>query len=147
MRLRKVDPPTRVIGSGAFRRIIFQMNPFLDFCGAWTERDGRAVFVETKSTSEPKLTVNTSGGLTVTQVESLRHWHNAGAVAFVLWEYRGEVALLPAAMIIEHVKQIVAGTAFKYIDRATVYPHWMVPKGLGFITFDFRQVMAAVWPR
>lgn len=82
LRLKKVEPPMRFAG----RRIILLPNPFLDFCGSWTERGGRAVFMEAKSTSKNTLPVGKSG-LTDSQVDSLRHWHNAGAVTFVLWKF------------------------------------------------------------
>jgi hypothetical protein len=60
--LRKVDPPTRVIGTAAARRVIFRPNPFLDFAGSWTARHGRAIFVEAKSTSTHRLPFARSGG-------------------------------------------------------------------------------------
>jgi len=90
MRLKPVSPPTRIIGGGAFRKIIFLANPFSDFIGCWTKGGGRLVLIECKSTAEARLPVGGSGGVTETQWNELQHWNNANAVAFVLWYLRSE---------------------------------------------------------
>jgi penicillin-binding protein-related factor A (putative recombinase) len=90
MRLKRVSPPTRIVGSGQFRKVIFLENPFHDFLGCWTAGGGRLVLIECKSTEEARLPVGGSGGVTEDQWNELRHWENANAVAFVLWYVRSE---------------------------------------------------------
>lgn len=93
LRVKKSDPPIKTFGHGPFKRVIHLKNPFLDFLGCWPTRGGRAVFIEAKSSMKPVLPFG--GKLTQEQMDALRHWHNAGAVAFVLWECRGEVRMFP----------------------------------------------------
>jgi penicillin-binding protein-related factor A (putative recombinase) len=143
LRLRKVDPPTRVVGGGANRRIIFQPNPFLDFVGCWTERRGRAVFIEAKSTSEPKLPFDSSSGVTTSQLDSLRHWHNAGAVAFVLWEHAGKTRMLTAPYVAQYRDAARAGDGFKHVKWEDAGPD--IPQGKGFRLVDFIHEMRARW--
>ncbi len=81
MTLRKVDPPTRFIRG----KIVMMANPFLDFCGSWTERGGRAVFLEAKRTDTDRLKLCCAGGLTEKQLQSLRRWRSAGAVTGIIW--------------------------------------------------------------
>lgn len=143
MRLRKVDPPTRVVGSGAARRIIYLENPFLDFIGSWTERKGRMVVIECKSTSKEKLPFDSSGGVTVAQLDSLRHWHNAGAVAFVLWEFKGQVKMVTAEFLAKCRDENRREEHFKYI-------HWEdlgepMKQGRGLNLVDFLPEMRARW--
>lgn len=90
-RIRKVDPPTRIIGGGGFRRVIFLPNPFLDYAGAIC-RSGRAVFLEAKSTSSHRLPIDRSGGVTEEQVGSLRAWARADALVGVLWRFQNRTA-------------------------------------------------------
>src|SRR3990167_4399727 len=94
MRIKKVDPPTRIVGG----KIMFMANPWLDYCGSWTESGGRMIVIEAKSTKEPRLPIG-HGGLTDRQREALRHWRLAGAVACVLWEYAGSVRLFTEEVI------------------------------------------------
>lgn len=128
LRLKKVEPPMRFAG----RRIILLPNPFLDFCGSWVERGGRAVFMEAKSTSKNTLPMGKSG-LTDTQLDALRHWHNAGAVAFVLWKYDGVVRFI-AWPWIEKLKR----KHIKIEDCFDVRPGHDVDS-------DFRAVMLRIW--
>ena len=48
-KIEKVDPPTRIIGTGYKKRIIFMENPFPDFAGTWTAYGGRSIHLEAKS--------------------------------------------------------------------------------------------------
>jgi len=100
LRLKKAEPPCKVMGFGAGRRVIFLRNPFLDFVGCWNERGGRFVNLEAKSTGKPVLPLNSDNGVTEAQVDALRYWTLAGGVAAVLWEHRGEVKMvLPLTII------------------------------------------------
>lgn len=139
MRLKKVEPPTRIIGGGHFKRIIFLPNPFLDFVGTWTERAGRAVFIEAKSTSEPKLPLGSDGGVTAKQVDALRDWHGAGAAVGVLWEVKGDVFFVG-------VRKLLA--VLEVEGRKHLKPHDCEPveQGIGCIYFDFRASLASLYP-
>ena len=90
-RIRKVDPPTRIVGGGFRRHVIFLPNPFLDYAGTLC-RTGRAVFIEAKSTASHRLPIARHGGVTEEQVEALRGWARAGALVGVLWRFDGETA-------------------------------------------------------
>jgi penicillin-binding protein-related factor A (putative recombinase) len=138
LRMRKVDPPMRVMGGGAARRVIFTENPFPDFIGAWTERGGRMVAFEAKSTKEPRLEVGGAGGLNETQLRNLRHWQQAGAVTFVLWEWRGHGVILLGT-------QGLLGLSQKHIKWGFPLRH-AVPPGTGFILHDFLALMRYLWP-
>ena len=101
LRLKKCEPPLRVMGGGGFRKVVFLKNPFLDFIGLWSERAGRFVALEAKSTSKPRLPINSKGGITPDQVDALRYWTKAGGVAVVLWEYRGAVRLVLPGFVVK----------------------------------------------
>lgn len=97
-RLEKVDPPTRFIGK---KRIIYLQNPFLDLVGSWK---GKAVFLEVKSTQAERLTVNRSNGVKESQINSLRHWANFGALTGVLWVRQGVIKTITTETL-EHVRE------------------------------------------
>jgi len=141
LRMKKADPPVRVIGGGPYKRIIQLANPFLDLVGCWTERDGRAVFIECKSTQEPKLSL--FGNITENQYEAMHHWHHAGAVVFVLWQWNEEVVLLTAGTVQRHVTLMQAGAGPHHI-KFEAGTH--VPRGMGFVIYDFLELMHAFWP-
>lgn len=88
LRLTKVEPPVRVLGWGPNRKVIFLENPFSDWIGTWTERGGRMLMIETKSTSEPRLRMSEDGGLSINQIEWQKRWHFAGAAVGIVWEWR-----------------------------------------------------------
>lgn len=92
-RIRKVDPPTRIVGGGFRRHVIFLPNPFLDYAGAIC-RTGRAVFIEAKSTVDHRLPIARHGGVTEEQVEALRGWAQADALVGILWRYNGATAFV-----------------------------------------------------
>jgi penicillin-binding protein-related factor A (putative recombinase) len=99
-RIRKVDPPTRTVQIGQGRaKTINLANPFLDFFGTWTAREGRAVTFEVKHTEDDSLKICRSGGITETQWAALRAWRQAGCATFVIWEHRQELRLLTAETI------------------------------------------------
>jgi penicillin-binding protein-related factor A (putative recombinase) len=129
LRMKKVEPPCRIVG----RRVIFLANPFLDFIGAWTERNGRLVVFEVKSTRDATLQIG-SRGLSDKQVDALRLWHAAGAVTFVLirWEILGRVDLIPWRWI----KTILDDRShIRQEDCVKLNP------GIGYVTWDFLGAM------
>ena len=130
-RFRKVAPPTRTIGTGAFRRIIYLENPFLDYVGCMAS--GRAMFFEAKSTAKPSLAAGGKDGFTEKQFNAMQDWRAAGAGAFLLWEYQGQgVRLFAECMIaagLEERKSLVW------------YDGLEVPPGHGFIFYDFLKVV------
>jgi hypothetical protein len=146
MRVKKVDPPSRVMGGGAARRVIFLENPFLDFGGAWTARGGRAIFFEAKSTKDHKLRFDQSGGLTTKQLDAVRHWHNAGAVTFALWEWKDVgVKLLPGWFLADLRDRARAGYEWKHVLWAQ--SDLVVSQGAGYRLVDFLPVIEKLWPK
>jgi penicillin-binding protein-related factor A (putative recombinase) len=135
MRVKKVSQPIKVFGPPGNQRVIHLENPFLDFVGAWTERGGRMIMFEAKSTIEPKLQLGSK--LSDNQAASLHLWDVANAVSFLLWEHRGAVRLWTDWMIAEQA------TEWRHLkfERGVV-----VPAGLGFVLWDFRKVMLQIWP-
>lgn len=85
---RKVDPPTRVLRFGGKASVVHAKSQFLDFLGVRV-KDGRAMMIEAKSTSENRLPINTKkSGVTLKQVEAMRLWYWAGAITGILWDCR-----------------------------------------------------------
>jgi len=145
LRLRKVDPPVRLLGGGEFRKVIFQKNPFSDFIGCWTERGGQMLCVECKSTSEPKLQFG-NGGVTDDQIDQLINWSAAGAVAFVLWQWRMMgVRLIPSDCWKRCRDSYRAEQGFRHIKWESLPLNFEVKQGLGFCTVDFLMTMRAVY--
>lgn len=138
--LRKVDPPTKVVGrTQETRRVFFMANPFLDFVGVWTARHGRALFVEAKSTSTHRLPFARSGGITEEQVSSIKTWRIAGAAACVVWQFNGRVVLLTPEKLMEAER-----LGLKSITFDSGIP---VPRGEGWLVWDFLPVLEkAIWP-
>jgi len=86
--LRKIEPPTKVIRIGGKPVVIQLRNDCLDYTGTRVV-DGRAIWIEAKSTAEPRLGFKVKkSGLTTKQFESLALWYWAGAISGVLWEFR-----------------------------------------------------------
>lgn len=137
--IRKVDPPTRLVGTGAKRRVIFLPNPFLDFAGSWTARHGRAIVLEAKSTATHRLPFKRSGGLTEEQLSSMKVWRNASAATALLWRWNDRVALfLPEDLV----------GAENRGDKSLVFENGRpVPRGSGTVVWDFLAVLeATLWP-
>lgn len=127
--LRKVDPPTRLVGTGLQRKVIFMANPFLDFVGTWTARGGRALFVECKSTQTHRLPFNSSGGLTATQWVTMKSWTLAGAVCCLVWKWNNRVVLFTP----DYLKFAEARA-----DKSLKHGNGIqVPSGQGNLTWDF----------
>lgn len=137
--LKKVDPPTKVVNFGGKPKVIFQENPFLDLVGAWTERAGRAIFLEVKSTTKRRLPIARPNGVTVKQLEALRDWNASGAVTGVLW-----VRMIDGQPVLKVI-------SFETIDFAEDCGHASLPwdefaicrKGNSpFLRFDFLTEIA-----
>lgn len=140
MRVRKVDPPTKVFGG----RVVFLENPFPDFVGVWKEAAGRMVAFEAKSTLEPRLEAGGARGLTKKQLDALGEWGANGAVVFVLWELRGAVKLIPPVRLRRFCHEITEAKgprSFRW-DEPDLLP---VPQGKGWVIADFRAVMRDLW--
>ena len=144
LKMKKVDPPTRVVGSGNFRKVIFLENPFPDFVGCWTERGGRAVFIECKSTGKPKLPFNSDNGITVKQMQNLHHWHSGGAVVFVLWQHNNSVRLVPAPVIFDAETANTRHSSVKHVDWEN--SGTLIQQGIGMCLVDFLPAMHLHWP-
>lgn len=143
LRLKKVDPPVRTLGGGEFRRVIFLQNPWLDFSGCWTERGGRALFIECKSTAEDKLSIGHKGGSGVTpdQISSMINWRLAGAVAFALWRCPSGVALLSARFLSDVVRRATAGNGTRTLHWADARVRVAPGANPAKVPWDFLPVM------
>lgn len=133
-KIHKIDPPIKVLArvKGGLSRVIFLENPFLDFGGTWTARRGRCLFFEAKFTSEPKLAICAKGGsgMSHDQLDALIEWHDAGALAFLLWMHGGECRILTVSMIRARLAE-TGRKSLRWIDA------FRVPRGTGYCTWDF----------
>lgn len=138
--LAKVDPPNFIVGSGDARHVIFKANPFLDFIGVWTARNGRALLIEAKSTATHRLPFNRSGGITTEQLTTINRWRHAGAAVGVLWMWNDRVVLFLPEML---------RAANTRGDKSLVHEDGIpVPRGTGRIVWDFLPVLEnAIWPK
>lgn len=137
MRVKKVEQPIRMFG----RRVIHLKNPFLDYIGCWTERFGRMVAFEAKSTSKPTLQTH-SGGLTEAQIDALRWWKKSGAIVFMLWQFGGQVKLWTYEMIEEQTRE---RRHLKFDDGLPVPVIQDTTKVEQKLFVDFRSVMLEVF--
>jgi len=134
-KLEKVDPPVAIkYRPGGRPLIIPKQSPFLDFVGVWTAQEGRALFIEAKSTEQPRLEFGNETGIKASQLASLRTWHNTGAVVGVLWHYLGEVRLVTLSTI-----AATEQTGRKSIRWNDAEP---LPRGKGLVEFDFLSVLS-----
>lgn len=137
LRMVKVEPPVRVIGWGATRQVIFLENPFPDWTGVWTERAGRSLMIETKSTCEPRLAMKEKGALSANQIDWLKRWHVEGAAVGVVWEWMNHgCVFLPIGKVWQiwqsgrrHIKfdecdPVLQGTGMILIDFAANLRRW-----------------------
>lgn len=135
LHLEKVDPPTRIFRG----QVIFLQNPFLDFAGAWRERGGRAIFLEAKSTDDPKLEIG-KGGLRDAQRQALRNWQLSGAAVGIIWglSRAQELRWVPLEAIDAQLRN---GTKHLKWDNATP-----LPRGTGWVTWDFLHALRLYHP-
>lgn len=142
--LEKVDPPVRVMGFGANRRVLFLKNPFLDFVGCWTAGGGRMIACECKETNEPKLAFGSTSGINAQQCENLFRWRNAGGIAFVLWQFEDNVNLLSAAWLREQNDLAAAKQRTRTLHWGEVPKKFMVGAPNPFSLF-LHQAIEAQW--
>lgn len=62
---------------------------------------GRAILIEAKMVTRPRLPIGTSNGLQPHQWNELCDAHRAGAIALIAWKLGNEVAVIDPAMAIE----------------------------------------------
>lgn len=131
--LSKVAPPTLTTGRG----IIHLSNPFLDYIGAWTERGGRMLHIEVKSTKEPRLRINGSPGLTDGQMIAFRRWHLSGSACGLVWMANG----LPRWVSMAHLFEAHArGDKSIHADDAR-----RITQGVGLL-YDFAACLREDYP-
>lgn len=123
--IKKIDAPTKVMG----KRVIFLENPWLDFGGAWTERGGRLIKIEAKTTEEPTLRIGGTGGLTESQWGNAMDWQRAGALVLILWRYKGEIRVTTPAMAMHACRE----NDRKSLRWCDAHP---LPTGHGWVRFD-----------
>ncbi len=144
--LEKVEPPVKTFGSQKGRTVIFLKNPFLDFIGSWTERDGRLLVVECKSTETDTLTIGaldetalgkkvSASGIKMSQILSGHRWQRSGAAVCYLWNYHGSVKLVTPNMV---SAQLTHRKSLRWCDA---HP---VPQGPGFILIDFLALLRRI---
>jgi len=139
-RLAKIDPPVRMIGGGSHRKVIFLANPWLDFAGVWTAHHGRALFVEVKSHESGRLPIESSGGISTTQMAAICSWRMAGAAVAVLWRRRGYVRLWTPEMIF--AKKASGEKSLVFEDGH------IVKQGAGTLIWDFLAILELqLWPK
>ena len=138
--ITKVEPPIKTLFIGPGKtKVIHLENPYLDFIGAWTERGGRALHIEAKTTQAPRLAVGADNGISADQIANLKRWHNAGAAVGVLWEHAGQVRFVTLTAI-DHAREIEERASVQW---SKAYP---IPQGEGFVSFDFLAILAVLYP-
>ncbi len=131
-KIKKADPPVKVMGSDANRRVIFLENPFLDFVGSYRKADGswHPVQFECKQTSEPKLAVGVkSGGVTEKQLNALLSWAGHGWNVFVFWKHGSRVKRIGVDDLEKVVREARKHMKFEEL-HVEIYP------GPGFLLWD-----------
>jgi hypothetical protein len=136
-RLRKVDPPTRILRPPGRKPITIHLeSPYLDFVGTWIEKGGKTIMVECKSTEEPRLAIlaekQKGSGIKHSQLENAFAWEKAGAAVGFLWHHNGQVRMVTPSMVAAHA------TARKSIPWLEAH---RVPPGDGFIFHDFLALL------
>ena len=133
--LEKVDPPIRVMGGGKNRRVIFMKNPWLDFGGVWTEQGGRALHLEAKSTTDPRLSIGSDHGVTADQVDAIRRWSAAGAACAVVWWHADQMKIITAPELLDCWNSGAKSIKWRHVPA--------VHRGTGLIEFDILTELAA----
>lgn len=139
--IEKVAPPVKVFGMDArgMARVALLTNPFLDFVGTWTEQGGRAIHLEAKATSTPRLPVGNKDGVDADQLANLRRWYKAGAAVGVLWQHAETVRFVSLTMI-EHALNVDQRKSVPWIDG------YILPPGPGLVSFDFLAMLRVLFP-
>lgn len=131
--VEKIDPPVRIYGSGIHRRVVFLTNPWLDYSGAWTEQGGRAIHLEAKATEGERLAMGGSG-VSESQLEALRRWTAAGAVAAVIWGHRDSMRVVTAREILAAWDAGAKSIQWRHLPA--------VARGTGLVEFDILAELA-----
>lgn len=138
-KIHKVDPPVRIVGRGAGRRVIFMANPWLDYAGTV---EGQAIVLEAKQTQDARLSVDIGqplkgnvNGITKAQVEALQAWQQAGALTGVLWGHNQRIRFVPTEYLEE--AKLDQEKSIKWHEAL------VIPAGESFCTFDFLTVVLA----
>lgn len=141
--IEKTDPPVAVLWQfdkqegKKKQRVIFKVNPFVDYVGVWSARNGRALFIEAKSTSKHRLALNRDGGITEEQIASLFRWRRAGAAVCVVWRFEIKACLFTPEML-----QAAIGAGAKSL----LFSDGLPVANVGGL-WDFLPVLeAAIWP-
>ena len=137
--ITKVTPPSRClfIGPGRQKTILLE-NPYLDFVGTWTERGGRAIHLEAKTTQAARLPVGNDAGVNAEQLANLDRWHRAGAAVGVLWEHGSEVRFVSLTAL-QHAREVEERVSVRW-EKA-----YQIPPGEGFLSFDFLAVLSKLY--
>ena len=128
-KIHKVDPPIRIVRRGKQAIGIPQPSPFVDWLGCWTERGGRLIHIESKSTREPRLPLLTKEGLKGSQYDNLIAWHRAGAIVGVLWGHAGGMKLISLPTIAHAIESEQKSLKWRH--------HRSCRRGTGLVTWDF----------
>lgn len=134
--IEKVAPPTAMVGGPGRWRPVHLLNPFLDYTGTWTERGGRSLHLEAKSTEKHLLPVGVEGGVTAEQMAALERWQKAGAVAAVLWSHNGEVRIATHDLLA--LQRAEGRGSIRFADAFPVLA------GVGMTTDDILATIAAL---
>ena len=130
-KIEKVDPPVKVVRSGPkVVRAIMLENPFPDYLGTWTERDGLTLAWELKHYSKALLPLGQKkAGVTADQLDLLDRWHASGAVTGVLWLRDRELRLATFDSILAVLE--TGRKSLKWDDQVKVR------RGQGKVVFDW----------
>lgn len=131
--LEKIDPPLKVYGTGAKRSVVFLENPWLDYSGTWTERAGRAIYIEAKATAGERLGLGSSG-VSDSQIRNLRRWTAAGAIAAIAWEFDNQIKIVPARELLDAWDAGAKSMQWRHLPP--------VARGMGLIEFDILTALA-----
>lgn len=141
LRLGRTTPPTRTWREGESQRVCFLKNPWLDYAGTWTEREGRMLLIEAKTTHEPVLNLaagkDGKGGLSKNQIENLMLWEKAGAAVGCIWQWQGKCVWINTKDIQREFPKV------KHVYFRDLPP---IPQGEGFILIDFVQNLRINYP-
>lgn len=134
--LEKVAPPVLVLRPpGRLPVIRLLENPFLDFVGTWTARDGKLLMIECKYTTGDTLSIGAESGIKLKQLEACEKWERAGAATAILWRSAAgghDTRILTPDMV---RAQLTRRKSFRWCDAHAV------PQGRGFILIDFLAIL------
>lgn len=132
-KIRKIDPPLKVMGTGPRRKVIFLENPWLDYGGVWTERHNRAIQIEVKHTEDERLPLGTSG-VSHNQIRAIRDWTEAGTITAVAWVRATEIRIIPGHELLMAWDAGAKSLRWRHIPPC--------PRGEGFVEFDILSDLA-----